>query len=57
MIALTRARLATKDGQKVKLKLPGVLPRAESLKTEERGATDPPRDYPRPTHNPYHGPL
>ena len=45
----------TKDGRKVKLKLPGVPPRIEPTRTEERGAQEPPRDDPRPSHNPYHG--
>ena len=47
--------LQTKDGRKVKLKLPGMPPRIEPTRTEERGAQEPPRDDPRPSHNPYHG--
>jgi len=43
-----------KDGRKVKLKLPGVAPRIEPTKTEERGAEEPPRDDPRPAFNPHH---
>jgi len=39
----------------VKLKLPGMPPRIEPTRTEERGAQEPPRDDPRPSHNPYHG--
>lgn len=49
--------LTMKDGRKVKLKLPGLAPRIEPLATEERGAPEPPRDDPRPSHNPLHGPL
>lgn len=49
--------LTMKDGRKVKLKLPGLAPRVEPLATEERGASDPPRDDPRPAHSPIHGPL
>ena len=45
----------TKDGRRVKLKLPGMPPRIEPTRTEERGAQEPPRDDPRPSHNPYHG--
>ncbi|MBA3745893.1 MAG: hypothetical protein H0W96_00110 [Solirubrobacterales bacterium] len=45
----------TKDGRKVKLKLPGMPPRIEPTRTEERGAQEPPRADPRPSHNPYHG--
>jgi hypothetical protein len=48
--------LTLKDGRKVKLKLPGVLPRVEPLATEERGAPEPPRDNPAPRHNPNLGP-
>ena len=44
-----------KDGRKVKLKLPGMPPRIEPDKTEERGAAEPPRDNPAPLHNPNHG--
>ena len=45
----------TKDGRKVKLKLPGMPPPVKPVRTEERGADEPPRDDPRPSHNPYHG--
>jgi hypothetical protein len=44
-----------KDGRKVKIKLPGLKPRIEPQGTEERGAAEPPRDDPRPPHNPLHG--
>jgi len=48
--------LTTKDGRKVKLKIPGMLPpRMKPAKTEERGAEEPPRDNPAPQHNPLHG--
>lgn len=47
--------LTLKDGRKLKLKLPGMPARAEPLATEERGASDPPRDNPAPRHNPSHG--
>ena len=45
--------LVTKDGRKVKLKIPGLQPRAKAERTEERGEEEPPRDDPRPPHNPY----
>jgi len=44
-----------KDGRKLKIKLPGLPPRIEPGKTEERGAEEPPRDNPAPLHNPIHG--
>jgi hypothetical protein len=48
--------LTTKDGRKVKLKLPGGLPqRMKPVATEERDAEEPPRDNPAPPHNPLHG--
>jgi hypothetical protein len=46
--------LTLKDGTKLKLKLPGLPPRAEPLATEERAAAEPPRDNPGPAHNPNH---
>ena len=49
--------LTLKDGRKLKLKLPGMPPRIEPSKTEERGAAEPPRDNPAPLHNPYQGPV
>lgn len=49
--------LTMKDGRKVKLKVPGLAPRLEPLATEERGAAEPPRDDPRPAHNPNHAPI
>ncbi len=47
--------LTLKDGRKMKVKFPGLPPRAEPFATEERGATEPPRDNPAPQHNPNHG--
>jgi hypothetical protein len=44
-----------KDGRKLKIKVPGLAPRAVPRGTEERGAAEPPRDDPRPLHNPNHG--
>ena len=46
--------LTTKDGRKVKLKVPGLPPRPQPLATEERGQAEPPRDDPRPPVNPDH---
>jgi hypothetical protein len=46
--------LSLKDGRKLKLKLPGLPPRAEPLTSEQRGAAEPPRDDPVPLH-PKHG--
>ena len=43
--------LTTSDGRKFKLKIPGLAP-LQPLKTEERGAAEPPRDDPRPPLNP-----
>jgi len=47
--------LTLKDGRKLKLKLPGMPPRIEPTRTEERGAEEPPRANPAPLHNPNHG--
>jgi len=44
--------LTLKDGRKMKLKLPGMAPRLEPTKTEERGAAEPPRENPAPVPNP-----
>jgi hypothetical protein len=46
--------LTTSGGRKVKLKIPGLAPRAKSRGTEKRGSTEPPRDDPRPPINPNH---
>lgn len=47
--------LTTKDGRKVKLKIPGLPGRMKPNATEERGTAEPPRDDPAPPHNPLHG--
>jgi hypothetical protein len=47
--------LTTKDGRKVKVKMPGLPPRMKPASTQERGADEPPRDNPAPPHNPLHG--
>ncbi|HVE69507.1 MAG TPA: hypothetical protein VNB64_13095 [Solirubrobacteraceae bacterium] len=44
--------LTTKDGRKVKLKIPGLEPRPKPGRTEERGEEEPPRADPRPPVNP-----
>jgi len=50
--------LTTKDGRKVKLKLPGLKPPVKPQGTEQRGAAEPPRDDPRPPLDPnYVGPA
>jgi hypothetical protein len=46
--------LTTKDGRKVKLKLPGLVTPPKPGRTEERGSVEPPRDDPRPPINPNH---
>ena len=50
-----RNELTLGDGRKFKLKAPGLEPRAEPDKTEERGAPEPPRDDVRPPINPNYG--
>ena len=49
--------LTTKDGRKLKVKMPGLPPRMKPTSTEERGGGEPPRDDPGPQHNPVHAPL
>lgn len=49
--------LTTKDGRKLKVKMPGLPPRMKPVATEERGGAEPPRDDPSPPHNPMHAPL
>ncbi len=44
--------LTTKDGRKVRLKIPGLTPAPKPQKTEERASEEPPRDDPRPPFNP-----
>ena len=46
--------IKTKDGKTVKLKVPGLAPPMKE-KTAERGDEEPPRDDPRPAHNPNWG--
>ncbi len=46
------AELTTKDGRKVKLKIPGLAPAIKPARTEERASEEPPRDDPRPPFNP-----
>ena len=46
--------LATSDGRKIRLKVPGLAPRPKPQTTEERGSAEPPRDDPRPPVNPDH---
>ena len=51
------AELITSDGRKFKVKVPGLAPPPKLERTEERGASEPPRDNPRPLINPdYAGP-
>lgn len=45
-------QLTTRDGRKVRFKVPGLAPRIEPSATEQRGAAEPPRDDPRPPINP-----
>jgi len=47
--------LTTKDGRKVKVKMPGLPPRMKPAATGERGGAEPPHDDPSPPHNPLHG--
>jgi hypothetical protein len=46
--------LTTKDGRKVRLKIPGLKPLGTPTRTEERVGEEPPRDDPRPPVNPHH---
>ena len=46
--------LTTRDGRKVKLKIPGLAPQPKPVRTEERSGAEPPRDDPRPPINPGH---
>jgi hypothetical protein len=49
-----RPEFKTKDGRKVKLKVPGLDPRPKDARTEERGSEEPPRGDPRPPIDPNH---
>ena len=49
----SRLEMKTKDGRRVKLKVPGLQPPIKPSKTEERGSEEPPREDPRPPTNPY----
>ena len=44
--------LTTKDGRKVKLKLPGLKPPEKPRGTEQRAGVEPPRNDPRPPIDP-----
>jgi hypothetical protein len=46
--------LTTRDGRKVRVKVPGLAPPPKPERTEERGSAEPPRDDPRPLVNPHH---
>ena len=46
--------LTTRDGRKVKLRIPGLEPRPEPAASEERGSEEPPREDPRPPIDPNH---
>lgn len=44
--------LTTKDGQKVRLKIPGLTPLGASTRTGKQAGDEPARDDPRPPVNP-----
>jgi hypothetical protein len=46
--------LTTSDGRKVKIRVPGLAAPPRPVRTEERGAAEPPRYDPRPLVNPDH---
>lgn len=48
--------LTLKDGRRVILRVPGLPEPITPMRTEERGAAEPPRDDVRPVHNPHHAP-
>lgn len=50
----TEPEFTDKQGRKVKVKVPGLEPRVKPRGSEERGATEPPREDPRPPVNPHH---
>ena len=47
--------LTTKDGRKVRLSGMAIPQPIKPRATEERGEQEPPRDDPRPPHDPLHG--
>jgi hypothetical protein len=49
-----RRELTTKDGRKVRLKVPGLESPVRPQRTEERSGQEPPRNDPRPPVNPHH---
>ena len=51
----TPQELTTRDGRKVKLKIPGLEPRVKPGATEQRSSEEPPREDPRPPVNPNYG--
>jgi hypothetical protein len=46
--------LTTKDGRKVRIKVPGLTPPPKPERTEQRGSAEPPREDPRLPINPDH---
>jgi hypothetical protein len=46
--------LTTSDGRKVKIRVPGLAVPPRPVRSEERGAAEPPRDDPRPLVDPGH---
>ena len=48
-------KLTLRDGRKVVISVPGLAPRLEPNGTEAPGAVEPPREDPRPGHDPNHG--
>jgi hypothetical protein len=46
--------LTTRDGRKVKLKIPGLVSPTEPRVAQQRGSAEPPRDDPRPPVDPNH---
>lgn len=46
--------LTTKDGRRVRIKVPGLTPPPTPERTEQRGSAEPPRDDPRLPINPDH---
>jgi hypothetical protein len=46
--------LTTRDGRKVRIKVPGLTPPPKARRTEQRGSAEPPRDDPRLPIHPDH---